>query len=63
MSVDSHVVSLATLFDPERAGDFEATFPSCGWARTPSARVIAGGRIDAGHGLPSADAVLRPGSR
>ena len=36
MSVDSHIVSLATLFDPELAGDLEATW-SCGWARTSSA--------------------------
>ena len=48
MSVDSHVVSLATLFDPGAAGRFEASL-SCGWARTSSAPSIAGRAIDAGH--------------
>jgi putative sterol carrier protein len=58
MSVDSHVVSLATLFDPERAGDFEARLELRMGEDTFRA-VIAGGEIDAGHGeVPAPDAVL-----
>lgn len=58
MSVDSHVVSLATLFDPERAGDFEARLELRMGEDTFRA-VIAGGEIDTGHGeVPSPDAVL-----
>ena len=58
MSVDSHVVSLATLFDPARAGDFEARLELRMGEDTFRA-VIAGGEIDAGHGeLQAPDAVL-----
>ena len=58
MSVDSHVVSLATLFDPERAGDFEASL-ELRMGEDVFRAVIAGGKIDAGHGAPpSPDAIL-----
>ena len=49
MSVDSHVVSLATLFDPERAGDFEARL-ELRMGEDVFRAVIADGEIDAGHG-------------
>ena len=58
MSVDSHVVSLATLFDPERAGDFEASL-ELRMGEDVFRAVIGDGAIDAGRGAPaSPDAVL-----
>src|SRR6476659_9626693 len=46
MSVDSHVVSLATLFDPALAGDFEASL-ELRMGEDVFRAVIAGGEIDA----------------
>lgn len=58
MSVDSHVVSLATLFDPERAGELAASL-ELRMGEDVFHTVIAGGEIDAGRGAPaSPDAVL-----
>jgi DNA-binding HxlR family transcriptional regulator len=58
MSVDSHLVSLATLFDPALAGDFEAGF-ELRMGEDVFHAVIAGGKIDTGRGAPaSPDAVL-----
>jgi DNA-binding HxlR family transcriptional regulator/putative sterol carrier protein len=58
MSVDSHVVSLATLFDPERAGDFAARLEVRMGEDTFRA-VIADGEIEAVRGeVPAPDAVL-----
>jgi DNA-binding HxlR family transcriptional regulator/putative sterol carrier protein len=58
MSLDSYVVSLRTLFDPVRAGDFAARVE----LRLGDERfrvVIADSRVEAGHGeLPDADAVI-----
>ena len=58
MSVDAHVVSLRTLFDPERAGDFAARvvlhLGAC-----PFVVEIADGRVEAGYGeAPEADAAI-----
>ena len=58
MSLDAHVVSLRTLFDPERAGDFAARvilrLGTC-----PFVVEIADGRIEAGYGeSPEADAAI-----
>jgi DNA-binding HxlR family transcriptional regulator/putative sterol carrier protein len=58
MSVDSHVVSLATLFDPAPAGDLEASL-ELRMGEDVFHAVIADGEIDAGRGAPaSPDAVL-----
>jgi DNA-binding HxlR family transcriptional regulator/putative sterol carrier protein len=58
MSPDSYVVSLRTLFDPQRAGNFAARIE----LRLGDDRfrvVIADGQVDAGRGeLPDADAVI-----
>src|SRR5919107_2907278 len=58
MSVDSHLVSLATLFDPALAGGFEASL-ELRMGEDVFRAVIAGGEIDTGRGAPpSPDAVL-----
>jgi DNA-binding HxlR family transcriptional regulator/putative sterol carrier protein len=58
MSVDSHVVSLATLFDPARAGDLQASL-ELRMGEDVFRAVVAGGTIDAGRGAPpEPDAVL-----
>jgi DNA-binding HxlR family transcriptional regulator/putative sterol carrier protein len=58
MSVDSHIVSLATLFDPARAGDFQASL-ELRMGEDVFRTVVAGGEIDAGRGAPpEPDAVL-----
>ena len=58
MSVDSHLVSLATLFDPSLVGDFEASL-ELRMGEDVFHVLIAGGEIDAGRGAPtSPDAVL-----
>jgi putative sterol carrier protein len=58
MSLDSHLLSLTTLFDPEKAGDFEATIQLHFGEHTFSTRV-AGGRIEVARGeAPAADAVV-----
>jgi len=58
MSVDSHIVSLATLFDPARAGDAEASL-ELRMGEDVFHAVVGGGAIDAGRGAPpSPDAVL-----
>jgi DNA-binding HxlR family transcriptional regulator len=58
MSLDSYIVSLRTLFDPERAGDFAARVE----LRLGDERfrvVIADGNVEAGRGeLPDADTVI-----
>ncbi|HEX7291711.1 MAG TPA: winged helix-turn-helix transcriptional regulator [Conexibacter sp.] len=58
MSLDAHIVSLRTLFDPERAGDFAARVE----LRLDGDRfrvVIADGGVEAARGeLPDADAVI-----
>jgi DNA-binding HxlR family transcriptional regulator/putative sterol carrier protein len=58
MSLDAYIVSLRTLFDPERAGDFAARVE----LRLGDERfrvVIADGQVEAGRGeLPDADAVI-----
>lgn len=58
MSLDAHVVSLRTLFDPERAGDFAARVE----LRLGEDRFrveIAGGEVEAERGeLPDADAAI-----
>ncbi len=58
MSLDAYIVSLRTLFDPQRAGDFSARVElRLGEERFRVA--IADGRIEAGRGeLPDADAVI-----
>ena len=59
MSVDSHVVSLATLFDPERAGDFEASLELRMGEDVFRAVDRRTARSTRGHGAPpSPDAVL-----
>jgi DNA-binding HxlR family transcriptional regulator/putative sterol carrier protein len=58
MSLDSHLLSLTTLFDPEKAGEFEGTVELRFGEHTFHARV-AGGRIEVARGeAPSADAVV-----
>ncbi len=58
MSVDSHLVSLATLFDPSLARDFEASL-ELRMGEDVFRAVIADGEIDARRGEPaSPDAVL-----
>jgi putative sterol carrier protein len=58
MSVDSHIVSLTTLFDPARAAGFEASL-ELRMGEDVFRVVIADGAIDAGRGAPPApDAVL-----
>jgi DNA-binding HxlR family transcriptional regulator len=58
MSVDSHVVSLATLFAPERAGDLSARL-ELRMGEDVFRVIVAEGEIDAGRGdVPSPDAVL-----
>jgi DNA-binding HxlR family transcriptional regulator len=58
MSVDAHVVSLRTLFDPERAGDFAARVV-LHLGPCPFLVEIADGRIVAGYGeAPEADAAI-----
>ena len=52
MSVDSHIVSLATLFDPVLAGDLEASL-ELRMGEDVFRAVVAGGAIDAGRGAPS----------
>jgi len=63
MSLDAHVLSLRTLFDPARAGAFAARIE----LRLGEQRVrvaIADGAIDAGYGeLPDADAVVETDPR
>jgi DNA-binding HxlR family transcriptional regulator len=58
MSLDAYIVSLRTLFDAERAGDFAARVE----LRLGEDRfrvVIADGHVEAGRGeLPDADAVI-----
>jgi DNA-binding HxlR family transcriptional regulator/putative sterol carrier protein len=58
MSLDAHVLSLRTLFDPVRAGDFAARVE----LRLGEHRFrveIADGRVEAGYGeLPDADAAI-----
>ena len=64
MSVDSHLVSLATLFDPALAGDFEASF-ELRMGEDVFHAAIAGGAIDTGHGAPAspdAGLTLDPGT-
>jgi DNA-binding HxlR family transcriptional regulator/putative sterol carrier protein len=58
MSLDAHLVSLRTLFDPRRAGDFTARIElRLGDERFRVA--IADGEIEAGRGeLPDADAMI-----
>jgi putative sterol carrier protein len=58
MSVDSHIVSLATLFDPARAGDLEASL-ELRMGEDVFRAVVAGGAIDTSRGGPAEpDAVL-----
>ena len=58
MSVDSHIVSLATLFDPVLAGDLEASL-ELRMGEDVFRAVVAGGAIDARRGAPPApDAIL-----
>ncbi len=58
MSTDAHVVSLRTLFDPERAGDFTARIV-LHLGGCPFVVEIADGRIEAGYGeSPEADAAI-----
>ena len=64
MSVDSHIVSLATLFDPVLAGDLEASL-ELRMGEDVFRAVVASGEIDARRGAPPApDAILtlEPGS-
>jgi DNA-binding HxlR family transcriptional regulator/putative sterol carrier protein len=57
MSVDSHALMLRTLFDPERAEDFEARL-ELRLAGQPFRVEVHDGRIEVVHGeLPDADAV------
>ena len=58
MSLDSHLVSLRTLFDPERAGDLE---PSCSFASSDGsfAAAIGDGEIEVERDeLASPDATI-----
>ncbi len=58
MSVDSHIVSLATLFDPVLAGDLEASL-ELRMGEDVFRAVVAGGAIDTRRGAPPApDAIL-----
>jgi DNA-binding HxlR family transcriptional regulator len=58
MSVDSHIVSLATLFDPGLAGEFETSL-ELRMGEDVFRAVVAGGEIDAQRGAPPApDAIL-----
>jgi DNA-binding HxlR family transcriptional regulator len=58
MSLDSHLLSLCTLFDPERAGDFEATIEMRFGEHVFNA-AVAGGRIAIARGEASSpDAVV-----
>ncbi len=58
MSLDAHVVSLRTLFDAERAGDFAARV-ELRLGGDDFHVVIADGTVEAGRGgLPDADAVI-----
>jgi len=63
MSLDAYIVSLRTLFDRERAGDFAARIE----LRLAGERfrvVIADGAVEAGRGeLPDADAVIEADPR
>ena len=52
MSVDSHLVSLRTLFDPERAGGFEALV-RLQLGDDSFAAVVADGEIDVERGEPA----------
>ncbi|HEX8156458.1 MAG TPA: winged helix-turn-helix transcriptional regulator [Solirubrobacteraceae bacterium] len=58
MSLEAHIVSLRTLFDPQLAGEFHATFElRLGEHRFRA--TVAGGRIDIDRGeSPGADAVI-----
>jgi DNA-binding HxlR family transcriptional regulator/putative sterol carrier protein len=62
MSLDAHIVSLRTLFDPERAGDFAARVElRLGEERFHVAIAdgeVETGRIAPGEELPDADAVI-----
>jgi DNA-binding HxlR family transcriptional regulator/putative sterol carrier protein len=49
MSIDAHILSLRTLFDPERAGDLDAEI-DLRLGACPFRVAIADGRIDAGYG-------------
>lgn len=63
MSVDAHVVSLRTLFDPARAGDLRARV-ELRLGPDRFAVTIADGRIDTARGeLPDADAVIETDPR
>lgn len=58
MSLDAHVISLRTLFDPERAGDFTARV-MLHLGACPFLVEIADGRIEAGYGeSPEVDAAI-----
>jgi DNA-binding HxlR family transcriptional regulator len=58
MSLDAYIVSLRTLFDPERAGDFAARV-ELRLGGEPFRVVIADGHVEADRGdLPDADAVI-----
>jgi DNA-binding HxlR family transcriptional regulator len=58
MSLDSHLLSLSTLFDPERAGDFEATIEMRFGEQIFNA-VVADGRIEVARGEASSpDAIV-----
>jgi DNA-binding HxlR family transcriptional regulator/putative sterol carrier protein len=63
MSLDAYIVSLRTLFDPVRAGDFAARLE----LRLGDERfrvTIADGRVEAGRGeLPDADAAIETDPR
>jgi len=59
MSLDAHILSLRTLFDPVRAGDFAARVELRLGPDEHFRVTIADGRVDAGRGeLPDADAVI-----
>ncbi len=58
MSVDSQVLALKTVFDPQAAGDLDATF-ELRFGDHRFTLAIAGGRIEAARGVPErADAVI-----
>jgi putative sterol carrier protein len=58
MSLDAHMVSLRTLFDPERAAGFEATL-QLEVEDQPFRAIVAGGAIDVDRGDAAApDATL-----
>jgi DNA-binding HxlR family transcriptional regulator/putative sterol carrier protein len=58
MSLDSHLLSLTTLFDPERAGDFEGTV-ELHFGEHVFNVAVAGGRIAVARGEASSpDAVV-----